>query len=149
MIKSKTGDLLQSRAEALVNPVNCVGVMGKGLALQFKKKYPFVFDAYRRDCLDGLVKPGVMGIHPISIVPPPRFVINFPTKRDWRESSRMEDIEAGLTSLAHAVQRLKLQSIAIPQLGCGLGGLLWSDVRPKIEKIFAPLDGVDIFLYEG
>lgn len=143
-IRYTSGDLLEDDARALVNPVNCVGVMGKGLALQFKKAYPAVFEAYREACRDGRVSPG----HVFAVeLPDGRLILHFPTKRHWRQKSRMEDVESGLGSLAEEIRSHGIQSIAIPQLGCGLGGLQWPEVRSRIRAVLGPISEVDIRLY--
>ena len=131
MIEEASGDLFLAEVDALVNAVNTVGVMGKGLALAFKKKFPENFSAYQRACAAGDVTLGKMFVFdraPRS----PRWIVNFPTKRHWRDSSRLEDIRAGLLDLRDQVARHAIGSIAMPALGCGLGGLDWNDVRPMI-----------------
>ena len=148
MIRSATGDILQADAEALVNTVNCVGVMGRGIALQFKKEFPQNFREYKRACDAGTLGPGRMLVVPLEGLQGPRFVINFPTKRHWKGKSRIEDVHAGLAALVDEVRRHKIRSIAIPPLGCGLGGLDWRQVRPLIEQAFEPLPDVDVLLYE-
>ena len=148
MIESCHGDLLAAEAEALVNAVNCVGVMGKGIAVAFKRAYPAVFVAYAAACKRGEVVPGRVLVVATDGREGPRYVINFPTKRHWRDASRLDDIEAGLPVLVGEVERLGLRSIAIPPLGCGLGGLGWRDVRPRIEQAFARLPEVQVLLYE-
>lgn len=142
------GDLLESDAEALVNAVNCVGVMGKGLALQFKTAFPEVFREYARACRAGEVVPGRMHVVEVQRARRRTYVVNFPTKRHWRERSRIEDIEAGLVALTDEVRLRGIRSLAVPPLGCGLGGLDWSEVRPRIVRAFEPLEGVSIALYE-
>ena len=148
MVELTRGNILEAETEALVNTVNCVGFMGKGIALQFKKAYPDNFEAYRKACAAGEVQPGRMHIFELSSMLNPKFVINFPTKRDWRANSCYEDIEAGLKALVSDIRRLCIQSIAVPPLGCGLGGLDWSRVRPMIESAFAELPKVRVLLYE-
>jgi len=148
MITIKQGDLLTAQAEALVNTVNCVGVMGKGVALQFKKAFPENCKAYEKACKAEEVRPGKMFIFDAGGLMQPRWVINFPTKRHWLGKSRMEDVEAGLLALVAEVKRLKIKSLAIPPLGCGNGGLDWARVRPCIEKAFAELSNVDVQLFE-
>lgn len=148
MITLKRGNILEAKADALVNTVNCVGFMGKGIALQFKKAYPENFAAYQRACRAGEIKPGRMFIHDRASLLDKRYIINFPTKRHWRGSSRYEDIASGLTALVDDVRRLGIQSIAIPPLGCGLGGLDWARVRPMIEEAFSVLSDVKVLLYE-
>ncbi len=132
MIEYKSGDLLKSTADALVNPVNCVGVMGKGLALQFKQQFPDNFKAYKKVCEAGQLKPGRMFITSLNQIFNPKFIINFPTKRHWRDLSNLEDIESGLVALRLEVIKFNISSIAIPPLGCGLGALDWYQVLPLI-----------------
>ena len=148
MIKLTQGNILRADAEALVNTVNCVGFMGKGIALQFKKAYPENFEAYRKACAAREVRPGRMFIFDLQSMLNPKYVINFPTKGDWRANSRYEDIESGLQALVAEVRRLGIRSIAIPPLGCGLGGLDWNRVRPMIERAFADLPDVRLLLFE-
>jgi O-acetyl-ADP-ribose deacetylase (regulator of RNase III) len=148
MIELTKGNILRSDAEALVNTVNCAGFMGKGIALQFKKAYPENFDAYHRACIAGEVQPGLMFIFDLHSMLNPKYVINFPTKRDWRSNSRYEDIESGLKALVGEVRRLGIRSIAVPPLGCGLGGLNWSRVRPMIERAFTLLPNVRVLVFE-
>lgn len=147
-IEAVRGDLLRSDADALVNPINCVGVMGKGLAAQFKRAFPASFRAYAAACKQGEVRPGRMLVVGTGAREGARYIINFPTKRHWRDASRIEDIDAGLPVLVAEVERLALGSIAIPPLGCGLGGLDWLDVRPRIERAFERLPSVRVLLYE-
>jgi O-acetyl-ADP-ribose deacetylase (regulator of RNase III) len=148
MIIPAKGDLLRARAEALVNAVNTVGVMGKGIALQFKQTYPAMFSAYHAACSVKEVMPGRMHVFDIGAASnPPRWIINFPTKRHWRDASLIEDIDSGLSDLARVVRELDIKSIAIPPLGCGLGGLPWPAVRTRIETAFAPLPDVEVLLF--
>ena len=134
MIQDVEGDILDAEVDALVNPVNCVGVMGAGLAKRFKDAYPTNYLIYRDACRNGLVTPGrvLSWKHPVKDLR----IFNFPTKLDWRDPSQPEYIERGLASLVFTVEELDIRSIAIPQLGCGLGGLDWSDVRPMIVAAF-------------
>ena len=148
MIEIAKGDILEAKAEALVNTVNCVGVMGKGLALQFKQAFPANFEAYQSACRAGEVVPGRMFIFDRGKLAAPRYLINFPTKRHWRDDSRIEDIRSGLESLVADVRRLGIRSIAVPPLGCGLGGLNWRDVRPMIENSFSELSDVRVLLFQ-
>jgi O-acetyl-ADP-ribose deacetylase (regulator of RNase III) len=147
MIEHAHGNLLQADAEALVNTVNCVGVMGKGIALQFKQAFPENFRVYQRACQAGEVQPGRMLVFESGGLTSPGYIVNFPTKRHWREDSRLEDIEAGLTALVEEVRRLGIRSIAVPPLGCGNGGLNWADVRPRIEAAFAQVPEVRVLLF--
>lgn len=148
MIELRNGDILQADVEALVNTVNCVGVMGRGIALQFKKAFPKMFAQYKQACDSGAVRPGEVLTCDLNRVVLPRYVINFPTKRHWRGTSRLADIDAGLAALVAEVRRLGLRSLAVPPLGCGLGGLRWSDVRPRIEQAFAVLPDVKVVVFE-
>ncbi len=146
MIIEQQGDIFQSGAMAMVNPVNCIGEMGKGLAAAFKRQYPDNFYYYRRVCEKGLMQPGKV----LTVPMPgnnPHYVINFPTKRHWKDKTYMEDIEMGLQDLARVLHRLQIQSIAIPALGCGLGGLDWQVVKPIIMEALRPFDAMDIMLY--
>ncbi len=134
MIREEHGNLLLADAEALVNTVNTVGVMGKGIALQFKRAYPANFRLYREACERGEVQLGRMLVFDSDAPGPRRYIINFPTKGHWRSASRLADIERGLGALVETVLERGITSIAIPALGCGNGGLAWSDVRPLIEQ---------------
>lgn len=143
------GDLLkQDDVDAIVNTVNCVGVMGKGIALQFKNKWPDNFTRYHAACKAGEVRPGTMHVHDAGAYAQPHFIINFPTKDHWRGNSKLSFIEDGLKDLIAQVQKLGIRSIAIPPLGCGNGGLNWADVKPMIEAAFAALPDVDVRLFE-
>jgi O-acetyl-ADP-ribose deacetylase (regulator of RNase III) len=147
MIIETQGDLLAADAEALVNTVNTVGVMGKGIALQFKRAFPENFAAYERACRNGEVQPGRMLVFQSGLLDGPRYIINFPTKRHWRESSRLEDIDSGLDALIIEVKRLNIRSIAVPPLGCGNGGLDWIEVKPRIQRAFQAVPKVRILLF--
>lgn len=147
MIEHAAGNLLKADVEALVNTVNCVGHMGKGIALQFKQAFPENFDAYAKAVKRGEVVPGRMFIFATGLMANPRYIINFPTKRHWRGKSRIEDIEAGLQALVADIRQLGIRSIAVPPLGCGNGGLDWSVVRPRIEWVLATAPEVRILLF--
>lgn len=148
-INIKTGDLLRNDdVDAIVNTVNCVGVMGKGIALQFRNKWPANYDHYKAACKAGQVRPGRMFIHDSGGLVKPNYIINFPTKDHWRGASRIEYISDGLFDLVKQVKELNIHSIAIPPLGCGNGGLNWDEVRPLIEKAFAELPDVEVRLFE-
>lgn len=148
MIEYKTGDILREDAEALVNTVNCVGVMGRGIALQFKKAFPANFKAYAAACKSDEVQPGRMFVFETGHLTNPRYIVNFPTKRHWRGKSRLSDIEAGLESLAELIQSKQIRSIAVPPLGSGLGGLNWPDVRTRIETALRDLPDVRVIVFE-
>ena len=148
MIKLKKGDIFQEDAEALVNSVNCVGVMGRGIALQFKNVYPANFKAYAEACKRNEVKPGRMFVYDLGAMTNPRYIINFPTKRHWRSKSRIEDIEVGLDALVREIEQRDIRSIALPPLATDLGGLSWSDVRPRIEAALGKIDGLSVTLFK-
>ena len=148
MIRFTTGDILAEDVEALVNPVNCVGVMGRGLALQFRKAYPECFHTYAKACERREIKPGRMFVFETGTLTNPRIIINFPTKRHWRDNSVIEDIETGLKGLAKVIRDRDLRSIAVPALGSGLGGLEWSDVRPRMDKALGGFDNVEVVVFE-
>lgn len=148
MIETGTGDLLKADVQALVNTVNTEGVMGKGIALQFKQAFPENFKAYKRACDRREIQPGRMFVHDQGALGGgPRYIVNFPTKRHWRSKSRIEDIESGLTDLVRVLQDRKITSIALPPLGCGNGGLNWADVGPRVLKALEPLSGVRVVLF--
>jgi O-acetyl-ADP-ribose deacetylase (regulator of RNase III) len=148
MIELATGNLMQAPVEALVNTVNTAGVMGRGIALQFKQAYPAMFRAYETACKTEQVKLGKMHVFDLGgLVGGPRWIINFPTKGHWRAASHIKDIEAGLQDLVATIKRLGIRSIAIPPLGCGNGGLDWSDVRPRIEAAMQELPDVRVLVY--
>lgn len=148
MIELKQGDILHEDTDALVNTVNSVGIMGRGIALQFRKAFPENYAAYKAACDREEVEPGKMLVFQLDRLHNPRYIINFPTKRHWKGKSRIEDIESGLVALVEEIRRRRIKSIAIPPLGCGLGGLEWSTVRPLIEKAFQSLPDVRTVLFE-
>ncbi len=147
MLEIAQGNLLTAKADALVNTVNCIGVMGKGIALQFKQAFPQNTKAYERACRLGELHPGIMLSVPTGELGPPRYIINFPTKKHWKGNSKLVYIKAGLAALIQEVERLRITSIAIPPLGCGHGGLDWNDVFPLIEEAFAKLPHIRVMVY--
>lgn len=147
MITYHTGDLLDAQVDALVNTVNTVGVMGKGLALQFKRRFPDNFHRYAEACERNEVVLGAMFVVPVSEFGSPRYIINFPTKSHWRSRSRLTDIETGLDDLRRVVRERGLSSIAVPALGAGNGGLDWPDVKQAIESHLASLADVDVRVF--
>ena len=148
MIEFTQGNLLEARTEALVNTVNTEGVMGKGIALQFKQAFPAMFREYARACAAGEVKLGRMHVVDLGGQPGgPRWIINFPTKGHWRSKSQMADVEMGLQDLVRVIREAGIQSIALPQLGCGLGGLSWDQVRPRIEAALAAVPEVKALVF--
>ena len=130
------GDIFSQPTEAIVNPVNCVGVMGRGLALEFKRRYPAAFTAYRDACTEQRIQPGRVFLYDTG-QQQPRWIVHFPTKRHWRDPSLISDIDAGLCDLATIIKRHNIKSIAIPPIGCGLGGLDWKEVRPLVASHLA------------
>lgn len=148
MIELTQGNLFHADVDALVNTVNTVGVMGKGIALQFKRSYPDNFKAYARACKAGEVVVGKVFVFDRGELSRPRFIINFPTKQHWRGTSKLEYIERGLLDLVYEVRRLGVTSLAMPALGCSNGGLAWSEVKPRIMSAFEDLSDVRVLLYE-
>jgi O-acetyl-ADP-ribose deacetylase (regulator of RNase III) len=148
MIELTQGDILKAHAEALVNTVNCVGVMGRGIALQFRKAFPDNFKAYKHVCDQKRLHPGQVFVYDLGRLEPPRYVINFPTKRHWRGKSKLADIQAGLDALIREIRARGIYSVAVPPLGCGLGGLAWETVKPMIEDAFAALPEVRVEVYK-
>ncbi len=147
MIEYAQGDILRADAQALVNTVNCVGVMGRGVALHFKQAYPDNYRFYAAACKRREVEPGRMLVYDTG-TDSPRWIINFPTKRHWRGKSRIEYVEEGMDALVREIRARNIQSIAIPPLGSGLGGLDWAQVRPLIERALAQVGQVRAILYE-
>ncbi len=131
MWKIHEGNILEADVQALVNTVNTVGVMGKGIALQFKNAFPAMFEAYVAACKAKKLQPGQMHVYDRGQMFNPRYIINFPTKRHWKGKSKIADIKAGLDALVEELRNWGIKSIAIPPLGCGYGGLDWDDVRPR------------------
>jgi O-acetyl-ADP-ribose deacetylase (regulator of RNase III) len=148
MIEFKTGDILRADAEALINTVNCVGIMGRGIALQFKNDFPENFKTYEAACKREEVQPGKMFVFETGTFTNPKFIINFPTKRHWRGKSRMEDIDSGLKALVDEIRSRGIRSIAIPPLGSGLGGLNWDDVRPRVEAALRGIENLHVIVFE-
>jgi O-acetyl-ADP-ribose deacetylase (regulator of RNase III) len=149
MIHYTTGDILANDhlCDALVNPVNCIGVAGKGLALQFRKAYPDAFKAYALACTTGKVKVGHVYVAQISNMFYPRWLVHFPTKQHWRDPSKLEWITEGLVALRHTIEAKEIESVAVPALGCGLGGLRWEDVRREIEAVLGNVEA-EVWVYE-
>jgi O-acetyl-ADP-ribose deacetylase (regulator of RNase III) len=148
MIEATEGNLLDAPVEALVNTVNTVGIMGKGIALQFKQAFPQMFRAYEHACEAGAVELGKVHVFDLGgLVGGPRWIINFPTKGHWRARSRKVDIEAGLQDLLITIKRLNIRSIAVPPLGCGHGGLDWAEVHPMIQSALGDLPDVRVLVF--
>ncbi|OQZ02084.1 MAG: Appr-1-p processing protein [Candidatus Brocadia sp. UTAMX1] len=148
MIKIIKGNILEQKTEAIVNTVNCVGVMGRGIALSFREAYPENYREYKKACDKGEVVPGRMFVHFAGDMFSKKYIINFPTKRHWKGKSRIEDIRSGLVDLVSVIKELRIKSVTIPPLGCGLGGLDWKVVRPIIESTVKELSGVEINIIE-
>jgi O-acetyl-ADP-ribose deacetylase (regulator of RNase III) len=148
MINLLPGSLFDTDAEALVNTVNTVGVMGKGIALQFKERFPQNFDLYAKACERGDLHPGKMLLTETGQLTNPRYIINFPTKKHWREKSKLWYIDQGLSALVEVIDQYQIRSVALPPLGCGNGGLDWQTVKPLIEQRLGPLAGVTVYLFE-
>jgi O-acetyl-ADP-ribose deacetylase (regulator of RNase III) len=148
MIESAHGNLLEAPVEALVNTVNTEGVMGKGIALQFRQAFPEMFRAYEKACAAGEVRLGEVHVFDLGgLVGGPRWIFNFPTKGHWKARSRLLDIEKGLADLTAKVRALGIKSIALPPLGCGNGGLEWHEVQPRIAAAFAQLPEVKALVF--
>lgn len=149
-IEFKLGDLFDDKSEALVNTVNCVGVMGKGVAYEFKHRWPNNYKAYKKICDAKSFRPGQVFVYEnggLLQENGPRFIVNFPTKDHWRQKSKIEYISTGLDALVAEIDRLKIKSIALPPLGCGNGGLDWKIVCPLIIEKLSKLVGVNVFIY--
>ena len=148
MLRFTQGNLLDADAEALVNTVNEVGVMGKGIALMFKERYPESAAIYVEACKQKGVQVGRVLVTPAQHLDGPRWIIHFPTKKHWRHPSRMEWIREGLRDLVGEVRGRGIRSLALPALGCGSGGLQWEQVRKEIEAAFASAPQVEVVVYE-
>lgn len=146
-MKFLSGNLFESNAEALVNTVNTVGVMGKGVALQFKERFPANYMRYASACKKEEVKIGKMFITPTDSMMNPKWIINFPTKKHWMHKSSYGFIEAGLDDLVIQIEKLNIQSIAIPPLGAGQGGLNWEKVKELIQEKLGHLN-IEISVFE-
>lgn len=144
-----SGDILRTNTAAIVNPVNCVGVMGKGLALQFKRKYPAMFDAYKKICKARHLSPGCILVWDNSKyhASGPKFVFNLSTKDDWKSRSKLEYVRSGVGYIRDYITSKPIPSISIPALGCGLGGLDWCNVEPIIRENLEGIDGLDVILF--
>lgn len=148
MISFTTGNLLESQTQALVNTVNTVGVMGKGIALQFKEAYPVNFRMYASACKSKWLQPGKLLVVKENTLLGERIIINFPTKTEWYLKSKYEYIEKGLEALSEELKKGEIRSIAIPPLGCGNGGLDWNKVKELINKQLEEFTDIDIRIYE-
>ena len=150
-LELKHNDLLKQQADAIINTVNCVGIMGKGIALQFKKAFPENYKAYAKACKNNEVKIGKMFVYQSGFLDSnihSKYIINFPTKEHWRGNSKIEYIEEGLDDLYNVIQNLNIKTLAMPPLGCGNGGLNWSDVKKLIINKLSPIEDLILYLYE-
>jgi len=148
VVELTRGDLFASTADAILNPVNCEGVMGAGLALEFKRRYPDNFRAYADFCKLGSLEPGVLLPVPLSIVTPPYYIVNFPTKDCWRNPSKYEYIEQGLVTLEAWCWHEGIETVAMPALGAGLGGLDWHQVYNRVIDVFGGDRYTTIYFYK-
>jgi O-acetyl-ADP-ribose deacetylase (regulator of RNase III) len=148
MMKFLQGNLLDASTEALVNTVNTVGVMGKGIALMFKEAFPDNFREYHEAVNRKEVRIGHMYVTENRALAGPKWLINFPTKKHWRQPSKLEWVIEGLQDLRRVIVDKRIHSIALPPLGCGNGGLDWSEVRPEIERAFEDVGDVDVWIFE-
>jgi O-acetyl-ADP-ribose deacetylase (regulator of RNase III) len=148
MMRFTEGNLLEARVDALVNTVNTVGVMGKGIALMFKERFPENYKAYEAACKAGRIRVGEMFVTGGVELGGPRWIINFPTKKDWRHPTKLDWVRDGLWALKSVIREKEIKSIALPPLGCGNGGLDWAVVRPLIETALGDLRDVDVIVYE-
>ena len=148
MIKYTQGNLLEAEAEAVVNTVNTVGVMGKGIALMFKERYPANYKAYKSACKAGEIEVGKLFVTPSQELDGPHWIVNFPTKQDWRNPTKPEWVHEGLKALHDFIIENRIKSIAIPPLGCGNGGLNWPTVRGWIETSLGNLSEVQVIVFE-
>ena len=143
MLIYRRTSLLESPAQTLVNTVNCVGVMGKGLAQAFKDRDPAMFSAYKKVCEQGLLEPGKLWLWRGA----ESWTLNFPTKKHWRNPSKLDWVESGLKKFASAYEAQGIKEVSFPRLGCGNGGLDWEDVRPLMERYLLPLP-IPIFIHD-
>lgn len=148
MMRFTQGNLLEARVDAVVNTVNTVGVMGKGIALMFKERFPENYKAYAAACKAEAVRVGEMFVTASVELEGPRWIINFPTKQQWYQPTRLEWVRSGLVALKNVIREKQIKSIALPPLGCGYGGLDWAVVRPIIEQALAELQDVEVVVYE-
>lgn len=148
MIEYKKGDILKEETEAVVNTVNTKGVMGKGIALQFKERFPENYKQYKKACEVSKVETGKVFVTESGLLLNPRYIINFPTKEHWKNPSKMEYIYEGLNDLVRIIKEKDIRSIAIPPLGCGNGGLDWNKVKPAIEGALSAVPDINVILFE-
>lgn len=143
-VKVVQGDMFKSSAQTLINTINCVGAMGKGIALEFKKRYPAMYDRYRQLCKDGLIQTGKLWLYKAD---DGKWILNFPTKQHWRNSSKVEYIEQGLDKFVKTYKEKGIISIAFPMLGCSNGGLDKNEILPIMQKYLEQCDGLEVEIY--
>lgn len=143
MIHYVKGDIFESPASVLVNPVNCVGVMGKGLAMKFKQRFSAMYAEYHKLCVQGKMQIGTLHLVEDGLTK----ILLFPTKDHWRNPSQLEDIEIGLKAFCNSYESMGIDLIAFPKLGCGCGGLVWDEVKQLMAKYLAPLP-IEVLVYE-
>ena len=143
-IKLVSGNILNSDKQTITNAVNCVGIMGNGLAAQFKKKYPDYFNQYKEECNDKILDIGKLTVYKLDA---DKQILNFPTKLHWKNTSKLTYIESGLQYLVENYDNMNITSLALPPLGCGLGGLQWNDVYTMMLDYLTPLD-IEIDIYQ-
>jgi len=143
-LEYRIGSIFDSHTQVIVNTVNCKGVMSKGLALEFGKRYPSMFKEYKEMCAQGQLKIGTLHLYKRDTFP---WILNFPTKEDWRRKSKLSYIEAGLTAFVQQYPSWSIESIAFPKLGCQLGGLSWRKVKPLMEHYLKDLPNLRVIVY--
>jgi len=147
VIRYRDGSLFDAKVEALVNPVNCEGIMGAGLAKEFRTRFPEASESYMAACALAALYPGRLHVYDYKAGSVPRWIVHFPTKQSWRRPSQFEWIAWGLERLATSIQKRGIRSIALPALGCGRGGLEWLTVREEIIRHLTTLDGVEVLVF--
>ncbi len=135
--------IFDTHCQTIVNAVNCVGVMGKGIALKFKKRFPAMYAEYVEVCKQGALQPGTLWLYTASSP----WVLSFPTKQHWRQPAKIEYIEGGLQQFAETYHGLGIASIAFPQIGAGAGGLDWAEVRALMDRYLLPLADLEVEIY--
>jgi len=147
MIRIVDGNIFEADTQGIVNPVNCVGVMGAGLAKRFANFYPEMEAEYKTACNEGKLAPGKIFVWVIDTYDELLYIFNLPTKEHWKDPSKMEYIRKGIAELIRTMDKHEVHSVAIPALGCGLGGLNWDDVSKEIVKQFQRKPDKTVWLY--
>ena len=140
--QDSNSDITESQASCIISAANCVGVMGGGVAKAIKDKFPWCYDPYKIACKEGVLKPGAIFVVKLNVFPEKKYpqIIHLSTKDHWKGHSQLEWVDSGCQELRKYIEANQIESIAIPRLGCGLGGLVWDDVRPTMERNFADMD---------